>query len=82
MLLTDVALYLEKYFNATLIEKKYNTIEHNGIEITLTDPQLLIHIPEQDKFIGIDFTDNQSRLVNFLYQEIIQMIYYYILNLV
>lgn len=65
VLLTDIALYLEKYFNATLIEKKYNTIEYNNIKVTLSDPQLLIHIPEQDKFMGIDFTDNQSMLVGF-----------------
>lgn len=65
LLLTDISFYLEKYFNATLVEKKYNTIKDNDIEITLMDTQLLIHIPEQDRFIGIDFTDNQSRLVSF-----------------
>ena len=63
LLLTNVALYLEKHFNATLVEKKYNTIKDNNVEITLIDTQLLIHIPEQDRFIGIDFTDNQSRLI-------------------
>ena len=67
IVLTDIALYLEKHFNATLIEKKYNTVKHNNVEFTLTDPQLLIYIPEQNKFIGIDFTDNQSRLVELFY---------------
>ena len=35
LLLTDIAFYLEKHFNATLVEKKYNTIKDNDIEIAI-----------------------------------------------
>ena len=69
-LLNDIANFLKKYKNATLVEvDSYNPVLVNEIECTVWDCELIIHEPELDIVRGICLADAPYKMINLFSEE-------------
>lgn len=69
-LLNDIANFLKKYKNATLVEvDSYNPVLVNEIECTVWDCELIIHEPELDIVRGICLADAPYKMIDFFIER-------------
>jgi hypothetical protein len=63
----DVANFLHKNHNATLVEvDSYNPVNINGIDTTIWDCELVVYFPNENIVKAISFADTPYKMIDFL----------------